>query len=111
MFRTRCGTQQDATALCCSQCGAATGNFPPPHAGYEKRLMRSRSDSKIAGICGGVAEYMGVDPTLVRVLWLFAAIFPPLPGFFAYLVAWIVIPREPWPAGAAEAEPAASRAW
>jgi phage shock protein PspC (stress-responsive transcriptional regulator) len=111
MFCTRCGTQFDATALYCSQCGAPTGNAPPPQAAYEKRLTRSRTDCKIAGVCGGVAEYMGVDPTLVRLLWLFAAIFPPLPGFFAYLVAWIVMPKEPWPAAAAAPDPAATRAW
>jgi phage shock protein C len=111
MYCTGCGTQLSSTDLYCSQCGTATGNAPRPQQQpfAEKRLMRSRTDSKIAGVCGGVAEYMGVDSTLVRLLWLFAAVFPPLPGFFAYLVAWIVMPKEPWPAAATE--PAGTRAW
>jgi phage shock protein C len=111
MYCTGCGTQLNPTDLYCSQCGAVTGNAPRPQqqAYAEKRLLRSRTDSKIAGVCGGVAEYMGVDSTVVRLVWLFAAIFPPLPGLFAYLVAWIVMPKEPWPAAAAE--PAGTRAW
>jgi phage shock protein PspC (stress-responsive transcriptional regulator) len=95
----------------CSQCGTVTGNAPRPQPAYEKRLTRSRTDAKIAGVCGGVAEYLGVDSTLVRLIWLFAAIFPPLPGFIAYIVAWIVMPHEPWRVAAPASEPAADRAW
>ncbi|HZD70817.1 MAG TPA: PspC domain-containing protein [Actinomycetes bacterium] len=61
-----------------------------------RRLYRSRSDRLIAGVCGGIAEYFGWDPTLVRLVFV-ALLFLPIPGPQAllYLVAWIVIPYEP----------------
>lgn len=61
-----------------------------------KRLYRSRSDRMIGGVCGGIAEYFGWDPTLVRLAFI-ALLFVPIPGPQAllYLVAWIVIPYEP----------------
>lgn len=58
-----------------------------------KRLYRSRHNRMIAGICGGLGDYLSVDPTIVRLIWiigLFAGF-----GFLAYLVAWILIPEEP----------------
>jgi phage shock protein PspC (stress-responsive transcriptional regulator) len=57
-------------------------------------LTRSRYDRKIAGVCGGLAEYLDVDPTLVRLLWLTLVFVPPSVGLIAYILAWIVIPRE-----------------
>jgi phage shock protein C len=58
--------------------------------------MRSRSDRKIAGICAGVAQYLDLDTSLVRILWVFitfmAGIFP---GVIAYILAWIIVPEEP----------------
>ncbi|HET7215093.1 MAG TPA: PspC domain-containing protein [Terriglobia bacterium] len=56
--------------------------------------MRSRTDEKIAGVCGGFAEYLEIDPTLVRLIWL-AALFLGGWGLIAYIVAWIVMPLEP----------------
>ena len=58
--------------------------------------MRSRTDEKIAGVCGGFAEYLEIDVTLVRLIWL-AALFLGGWGLIAYIVAWIVMPREPLP--------------
>ena len=58
--------------------------------------MRSRTDEKIAGVCGGFAEYLEIDVTLVRLVWL-AALFLGGWGFIAYIVAWIVMPLEPLP--------------
>ena len=58
--------------------------------------MRSRTDEKIAGVCGGFAEYLEIDSTLVRLIWL-AALFLGGWGFIAYIVAWIVMPQEPLP--------------
>ena len=59
-----------------------------------KRLYRaSEKDSMIGGVCAGIAEYFEIDPTLIRLFWvllLFGYGF----GFFAYLVAWIIIPRK-----------------
>ena len=65
----------------------------------------SRKDKKIAGVCGGFAEYTELDPTLVRVIWLVAAIFTGV-GFIAYLIAWIVMPQAPEVEPAREAAPA-----
>jgi phage shock protein PspC (stress-responsive transcriptional regulator) len=59
------------------------------------RLSRPNYDKKIAGVCAGFARYFGVDVTLVRVLWL-VFVFVPFPGgIVAYIVAWIVMPRDP----------------
>jgi len=59
-----------------------------------RRLMRSISDRKIGGVCGGLAEYFGVDPTAVRVLWAVLSIVPGgiVLGIVAYVVAWFIMP-------------------
>ena len=59
-----------------------------------KRLYRSRTDRMIAGVCGGLGEYFGIDPTLVRLLFVFAALFYG-PGILAYLILMLVVPEEP----------------
>jgi phage shock protein C len=59
-----------------------------------QKLYRSRRNRYIAGVCGGIAEYFGVDPTLVRLLTLLSILIPG-PQFILYIVAWIVIPEEP----------------
>ena len=59
-----------------------------------KRLTRSRRDKKIAGICGGLAEYFGIDPVIPRLIWVILALGAGI-GVFAYLICWIVIPKEP----------------
>ncbi|MCK9524624.1 MAG: PspC domain-containing protein [Limnochordia bacterium] len=58
-----------------------------------KRIYRSR-EKKIAGVCGGIAEYMDIDPTIVRLIWLiFGLVYGT--GFLAYLICWAVIPSTP----------------
>lgn len=56
-----------------------------------KRIYRSKEESVIAGICGGIAEYFAIDPVLVRLIWL-ALIFFGTMGVFLYILAWIIIP-------------------
>lgn len=56
------------------------------------RLTRSETDRWIAGVAGGIAERLGLDPTLVRLAWVLSIFFGGL-GVFAYLVLWIVLPR------------------
>lgn len=56
-----------------------------------KRIYRSKDESVIAGICGGIAEYFAVDPVLIRLIWL-ALIFFGTMGVFLYILAWIIIP-------------------
>jgi phage shock protein C len=62
----------------------------PPSA----RVMRSSTDRKIAGVCGGLAEYLGVDSTVVRLVWAVLTIVPGaiVLGVAAYLVAWFIVP-------------------
>ena len=60
-----------------------------------KRFYLSDTDRKIAGVCGGIAEYFDVDSLLVRVLFLFA-IFSVRGGLFAYIVLWLLAPRRPY---------------
>lgn len=90
MYCPRCGRSYGEAVNFCSACGASM--FPNPMAG--KKLQLSRKDCKIAGVCGGFAEYLEVDPTLVRVVWLMTALFIGW-GFLAYFIAWIVMPNEP----------------
>lgn len=57
-----------------------------------KRLTRS-SDRMIGGVCGGIAEYFGWDPTMLRVLYALATIFTAFSGIIVYIVLWIIIPE------------------
>lgn len=59
----------------------------------QKHLYRSVRDRKIAGVAGGIGEYLEVDSTVVRLIWLLAVLFGGA-GFLAYIIAWIVIPEE-----------------
>jgi phage shock protein C len=58
-----------------------------------RALRRSRKDSVIAGVCGGLGRYLGVDPVLLRVAFVILAIGGGA-GFLIYAVAWVVIPKE-----------------
>jgi len=57
------------------------------------QLTRSETDKKIAGVAGGMAAYFGVDPTLVRVVWLVVGLMGW--GILAYVIFWIVLPPGP----------------
>ena len=58
-----------------------------------KRLYRSRDDRMIAGICGGLADYLNVDATIIRLVTVIAMFAFGMP-LLAYLIAWIIIPEE-----------------
>jgi len=59
-------------------------------------LYRSRRHKMIAGVCGGIADWLGWSPTLVRVLYVVVSIASvAFPGIFAYIILWIVMPKEP----------------
>ena len=60
----------------------------------QKKLYRSKSDRVIAGVCGGVAEYLNIDVTIVRVLWAIASVFAAA-GIIAYLICAFLIPEKP----------------
>lgn len=59
----------------------------------EKRLCLSTTDKKIAGVCGGVAKYFGLDPTLIRLAYAILVIFGGT-GILLYIICALVIPRE-----------------
>ena len=60
----------------------------------QKKLYRSRTDRKIAGVCGGMAEYFNIDSTIIRLVWVLLIIFLGT-GLLAYIIAVIVIPDAP----------------
>ncbi len=68
--------------------------MPAPQGVPYRRLTRTTWDAPISGVCGGVARYLGVDPTLVRVLAVVAAVVSFPAGVIAYAVSWAVIPKE-----------------
>ena len=59
-----------------------------------KRLYRSRTDRKLAGVCGGLAVYFGIDPVIPRLTWVVFALAAGM-GVLAYIICWLVIPLEP----------------
>jgi len=63
-------------------------------SGSGKVLVRPRDDRMFAGVCAGLANYSGLDVTVVRVLWAVGTVVTGGAGILAYLVAWILIPDE-----------------
>lgn len=59
----------------------------------KKKWYRSRNDKMIGGVCGGLAEYFDVDPTIIRILFVVGLFMGA--GILAYIVLWIVVPEEP----------------
>jgi phage shock protein C len=107
MYCTNCGTQLTDREIYCSQCGHATEKAAvQPRVGpMPRQLMRSATDKKIAGVCAGVAKYLEVDVTLVRLIWIILVFTPPPVGLIAYIVAWIVMPIDRPRLSAASGEP------
>jgi phage shock protein C len=92
MYCTQCGTElRDQDRYCC-QCGRRLKADVPP--GPAERLRRDIVNKKIAGVCAGIARYFGVDAILVRLIFLVLA-FSTGVGFIAYVVCWIVMPKDP----------------
>lgn len=56
-----------------------------------KRLYRSKRDRVLGGVCGGIGEYLNVDPVVIRVLWAIFALG--IVGILAYILAWLIIPE------------------
>ena len=109
MYCTQCGFKLEEEDFFCAKCGTATKPDSPPRAGsFRRRLVRPMKDKKIAGVCAGFAQYFDVDVVLMRVIWLVAALSAGV-GFIAYIVAWIVMPRDeslaPGPVAQTAAEP------
>ena len=116
MFCANCGQEIPAASNFCQVCGARQSSASASASvatvcGPPRRLHRSVRDCKLGGVCGGLAEYWGVDSTIVRLVWVLLVIFPvPLvPAILGYFVAWLVIPREEFPVAVA-APPATTSA-
>lgn len=60
-----------------------------------KKLTRSRDDKWIGGVCGGLADYSGIDVTLIRIVIAIATVLGAGSLLVAYVVAWVLIPRRP----------------
>lgn len=61
-----------------------------------KRLYRSKKERQISGVCGGIAVYFNIDPTIIRLLWVFVSLISAgVLGILIYIICAIVIPEEP----------------
>jgi phage shock protein PspC (stress-responsive transcriptional regulator) len=60
-----------------------------------KKLVRPRKGRKIAGVARGMADYLSVDVTIMRIIWVLLLLPGGLPGLVPYLVCWFIIPEEP----------------
>jgi phage shock protein C len=97
MYCSSCGIEIADASRYCPQCGTATGQAGfVSHTGRPARVLsRPRDDRKIGGVCSGIARYLGVDVTLIRILAVVLAVWPPLTGAVIYLVCWLVMPQDP----------------
>ncbi|MFA6329752.1 MAG: PspC domain-containing protein [Candidatus Micrarchaeia archaeon] len=61
-----------------------------------RRLYRSSKDRILGGVCGGIADYYHMDPTIVRLVWIALAMIPPFYGAFIllYFIMWVIVPRK-----------------
>ena len=92
MFCTRCGTNIGEAARFCINCGHPTA--PAAQVAPARKLRRIIAHKKLAGVCAGFAEYFDMDVTLMRLIWVGLLLIPPSIGIFAYIIAWVVLPKE-----------------
>lgn len=59
-----------------------------------KKLVRPKEGRVIAGVSVGIANYLNIDPTVIRILWIFLLVPGGLPGLIPYILCWIIIPEE-----------------
>lgn len=60
----------------------------------QKKLVRSRMNKMICGVCGGIGEYLNIDPTVVRLIWAIASVCSIGMGLLVYIIAAVVMPEE-----------------
>lgn len=61
-----------------------------------RKLYRSKTERMLSGVCGGIAVYFNIDPTVVRLIWAFVSVFSvAVPGVLIYVICALVIPEEP----------------
>jgi phage shock protein C len=97
-----CAEEIQAEAIKCKHCGSWLARpqqpaTPPPgeFASPSTRLTRSTRDRMVFGVCGGIAQYLGVDPTLVRIAYVVVSVFTAfIPGIILYFLLGFIIPPE-----------------
>jgi len=106
MYCIQCGREIAESSNFCSLCGGRQRQRTS-----HRHLTLSATEKKLAGVCGGIAEYLDVDPTIVRLIWVALSVVPGgfVGGAIAYFLAWIIIPKAPGfvpaAAGAATVDP------
>ena len=97
MHCINCGSELSAGFRFCPQCGSPVpGQAPAAEVARPAgRVMRSRTDRKVAGVCAGLGRYFGVDVTLLRVLTVVLTVWPLGLGLIVYVICWIIMPNEP----------------
>ena len=96
MYCTSCGIELPDSHRYCNQCGTPTGGAASTSLTRQatRILSRPREGRKIAGVCAGLARYLGIDVTLVRILVVVLTLCPPSGGIIFYLICWIVMPKD-----------------
>jgi phage shock protein C len=89
-----CNNPMSPGARFCSNCGSAV--IGQPVIPVQARLYRPRYGRALGGVCAGIAQHMGWDVALVRLVVVLVAFFGCGTPILAYLIAWIVIPNEPY---------------
>jgi phage shock protein C len=100
-----CVEEIQAEAIKCKHCGTWLGPLagPPGASGglaplWSRKLRRSSTDRTLSGVCGGLANYLGIDVTLIRVLYAVVTVFTALiPGILLYAILALVIPADDQP--------------
>jgi phage shock protein C len=90
MFCNFCGKCIQDDARLCAYCGRVVMG-----SNAYKRLERPRTCRQVGGVCAAFARYFDMDVSVVRIIWVLAAIFTVPLAIIAYFVGWIVIPEEP----------------
>jgi phage shock protein C len=88
---SECGPGTAAARALGLEAGARGGKRPGPEG---RRLYRSGKERILGGVCGGIAEYLGIDPVIIRLLFILITL-PYGFGIFLYIILWIIMPRNP----------------